>query len=585
MYEIYLSLLGIALVVNSVLIYLLSRSPQRGITIVSLIFLLFEINIWFAPKFWMNAFFPDGVLFETLSRIAALGYIFVPPTFLIFALSYSAQIKMFKYILFWIVVFLPPIIFLYLSWTTNLIGVHDPSTAINYSWGFETPTGKLWSYYIGWYDILMGFAFAVLLFHYFFLTDRSKKNQLFWILVAVVIPFVVTSFTSGILPMFNIFIFPIGLILLNLMTVVGVSVVIRYGLFVLTPLSVLANINHAIISVDIQGTILQMNPSSEKILKSNSDQLSGKRLEKVIYLQDLKRKKRYHIKQLLKPVFDKGKSLTYENFAIVNRRSQVFYHTISISPIYEEKTIVGANIFLQDMKRERDREKQRDDIFRMMSHEIKTPITSIKAYNQILLREFSATNGKKKRIAQNMDNQLNRLTRLIQDFMELSQLHSGKLKMKRALFEMDPFIRSLVDTMRITYRHRQFIVSGKTDASIFGDKDRVEQIIINFITNAVKYSAETKPIKVLLSCDGTQVIIGVQDFGIGIAEKYTKRIFNPFFRIEGRDRGSSGLGIGLFIANLIARANDGKIWVESEEGRGSTFYCSFPLAEHKSIKV
>ncbi len=578
---IYLFLLALAILINSVLFFLLFRYSQKNSAIVSLIILLALINIWFAPKFIINAFHPSALVFETLSRIAALGYIFVPPIFLVFTLSYGMYNKIFHTLSFWTFLIVPAFFFLYLSWTTNLIGVHDPNTAVLYDWGYETPTGELWSYYISWYEGIMALALSVLFYHYLHLQDNSKKRQLFSIILAVVIPFFVTTITTGLLPMFNIFIFPIGLILLNLMTIVGVTIIYRYGWFVITPFSVLANINHAIISVDQEGMIMQMNPSSEKILRAKASQTNGRMLEKMVYLQDIKKKKRYQFNQILKPVFDKGRSLTYDNFEIVNRRSQVFYHTISISPIYQEKDIVGANIFLQDTSREKEREKQRDDILKMMSHEIKTPITSIKAYNQLLLKEFSHSSDRKKQLAINMDNQLNRLTRLIQDFMELTQLQSGKLKMKRELFELDPFVVGLVETMKVTYKTRKFKLKGSSHCAIFADKDRIEQLFINFITNAIKYSEEDKPINILISRNESHVTIGVQDFGLGISTKYQKKIFNPFFRIEGRDRGNAGLGIGLFIASMVARANDGKVWFESEEGVGSVFYCSLPIIEER----
>lgn len=573
MYVVYLIFLTIVILINSILIVVLYRHGQKNTTIASLIVLLLQVNIWFFPKFLTNALHAHGILFESLSRISALGYIFVPVTFLFFTISYGMYHKLFQKISFWVLLLMPPLTFLYLSWTSDLVGVHSAHLATLYSWGYETPTGRLWSLYMIWYDLVMLIAISVLIYNYRSLVDHLRKQQTLAIILAVTIPLIAATITTGILPVLNVFIFPIGLMLACLMVILGVSAIYRYGWFVVTPMTILSSINHVIITVDHNGNVLQMNPYSEKILHVRLPQTIGKPLGKFLVVKD-KRKKHTNVLKLLDPVLTAGKSIVFDTYSILNKSQKLFATNGSITPIFSEKKgVVGANIFLSDGSREKEREKQKSDYFSMLSHELKTPITSVKAYSQLLLNKMQKEETSNKDLVIKINHQLDSLTRLINDFLELSRLTSGKFRLERSLFNIDDFVNEVVETMRLTHKRRTLSVHGQTNSIVFADRDRIEQILINFLTNAIKFSPENTEIDIHLSADSAHITVGVQDYGKGIHPKFHKRIFDRFFQVEEK----GGLGIGLFIASTIVKAHNGKIWVESEAGKGSTFYFSLPL--------
>jgi PAS domain S-box-containing protein len=578
MYFTYLFLLGLAVFCNAALIILLYHRSQRNITIVSIIILLIPVDIWFLPKFITNGFHAEGYWFETLSRIAALGYIFVPVAFLIFSLSYGKYFKPLYYISFWVLLLLPPIIFLYLSWTSDLVGVHSAALSKLYPWGYETPTGQLWPIYMIWFDSVIILAIGILIYHYRHLEDNVKKRQSYFIIHAATIPLILDTITIGILPYFNIFVFPVGVIVLNIMTFVGVYAIYIYGWFMVTPKAVLASLNQAIITVDNKGTIIQINPFSEKLLGVTTSQVVGQDLEKVLLVQSTQENHQsFQFSSLLKPVFSKGKSLTIDAYSIVNPRNQVFPSAISITPIFAKKEIIGANIFLIDTTKVRESEKQKEDWFSMLSHELKAPLSTIKAYNQLLSVKING-DEQTHNLINNMEDQIGKLEELVKDFFELSRLQSGNIKIDREYLEFDLLIRRLVKNMQITYPHRRFTLKGRTESIIFADNNSIEQIITNFITNAIKYSPDNKKIEIEIQADVKAVTCGVRDFGKGIPTNFKKRIFDPFYRIKKNTNGKSGLGIGLFIASNIAKAHDGKVWVDSIEGEGSIFYFSMPKA-------
>lgn len=577
MYVTYLLLLGLAILGNCLLIFLLHRHGQKNLVTILLIILLLLVIIWFAPKFLTNSLHPKGEIFEILSRIAALGYIFVPPVFITFTLAYTGYNRILQRFFYWFLLLLPAFIFLFLSWTTESVGVHQYERAHLYEWGYETPTGYLWTIYMFWYDAIMFIAINILIYNYFKIDDKSKKRQMFYIILAVLIPLVVGSITTGILPLFDIFIFPIGLILLNIMAIAGVSIIYRYGWFTVSPLTILSSLNLAIITVDQNSNIIQMNPYSEKMLGIRAPKATGKSVEKVLFVHDRKKRKSNQFGKLLTPVLDKGKSMTFDAFSVLNKKREVFASAISITPIYSDKSIVGANIFLRDTTKEQLRDQLKDDYIGMMSHELKTPITSIKAYNQLLMAQFQNTSDKKRDLVMRIDDQLDRLSALINDFFELSRMQKGKLKLDREFFGIDDFIKGLIELLNITYSPRKFVISGSTNRVVFADKVKIEQTMVNLITNAIKFSPPDKEIVIhLIALNSKSVTIGVQDFGDGIDPRYKKKVFDRFFQVKNTTSTQSGLGIGLFIAQTIVHEHGGKIWVDSSVGKGSTFYFSLP---------
>lgn len=579
MYLTYLILLGLTIVFNSILLVIFYRHTQRNGTTISLFILLLLVNIWFIPKFLTNALHPGGFWFETFSRISALGYIFVPVVLLYFCLSFGVYNRIINKLSFWIILLIPPIVFLYLSWTSNLVGVHNFMTAKLYPWGYETPTGKFWVQYILWYDIIITLAVGILIQHYRTMIDQSKKRQTLYFIILIIVPLVIDTFTVELLPIFNIFIFPIGLILLDVVTIIGIALIYRYGLFEVSAVTILSSINHAILTVDNKGRIIQINPYAEKIFNLKVSQLIGTPIDKIIHIKHKDNNNRNHCMQLLRLVLNKGKSITFKSFSIYINKKQKLTETISISPIYSELNVIGANIFLSDTRKERELETQKDNYFNMVFHELKTPLTSIKAYNQLLLKKLKYNSNDNKKLIINIDTQLDRLTRLINDFFEISRMHAGKLTLKKEFFDVDELIQGVIDTFKIIHKERVFRVDGRTAGIVYADKDKIEQILINFLNNAIKFSPDNKEIVIHLTSDQKRVKIGIQDHGKGIDPKFHKKVFDRFFQLGANSKEKIGLGIGLFIASTIVKAHGGRIWVNSKIGKGSTFYFTLPTGQ------
>jgi len=228
-------------------------------------------------------------------------------------------------------------------------------------------------------------------------------------------------------------------------------------------------------------------------------------------------------------------------------------------------------------------EERKDEFIALASHELKTPVTSLKAYAQVLQKQFE-TQGDIKSATHllKMNTQINKLTTLITDLLDISKIENGKLQFHNDFFSIDSMVEEIIEEVqRIDSRHTISTI-GKTQKMLYGDQDRIGQVLTNLLTNAIKYSPDSKDIQVSLTSNAKEVTVSVQDFGVGILAEEQEHIFDRYYREEGTIQQTfPGLGLGLYIAAKIVREHQGRIWVESEKGKGSTFSFTFPLIKNK----
>ncbi|HLZ87309.1 MAG TPA: HAMP domain-containing sensor histidine kinase, partial [Puia sp.] len=218
------------------------------------------------------------------------------------------------------------------------------------------------------------------------------------------------------------------------------------------------------------------------------------------------------------------------------------------------------------------------------SHELKTPLTTIKAYVQLLERSIGEEEPGKLYVERALA-QIRKLDNLIVDLLDLSKIESGKLKFNKKLFSFETTLSNAIEMIRQTYSDYRITRTGEADIELYGDEMRIEQVIINYLTNAVKYSPDRKEIDVEASVrpDG-QLYVQVRDYGIGIRKDHQANIFSKFYRVEESASRFQGLGIGLYICAEIIRRHEGEYGVESEPGQGSAFYFSVPLNPEAALR-
>lgn len=255
------------------------------------------------------------------------------------------------------------------------------------------------------------------------------------------------------------------------------------------------------------------------------------------------------------------------------------FKLISYVLVFHAVIVVGLtkpyNLLFRELEQA---DKKKDEFLSIATHELKTPITSIHAFAQILKKHLEVKKDKKNlHIAEVLEKQSNKLNELIVDLLDVSRIQSGKMELRKSKFK----VQDLLDRVTLDFQHitkHKLIMEGKAEEEIYADEDRIEQILVNLISNAIKYSPKSDKIIIRSSRVKEGVRIEVQDFGLGVPPKSIDKIFDRFYRVtEGPHASISGIGLGLYISSQIIRRHGGKIGVKSKYGEGSTFYFTLPL--------
>lgn len=254
---------------------------------------------------------------------------------------------------------------------------------------------------------------------------------------------------------------------------------------------------------------------------------------------------------------------------------------LTATPIHHDgATPDGAVVVLRDISAQKRTEQEKDSFLSLISHEIKSPLTSIKGFSQLALRALEVDDDSLHRATKHLrviEQQADRIGHLVSDLSDVARLQRDCLILEPTVFDLTATTRTVIEQRAQALRTHRIDIATPTEPLIVrADPRRIQQIIANLLTNAAKYSPLADTIGVTLTQHGEQARLAVRDWGIGIPADEQPRIFDRFFRAAGG--GASGLGLGLFIAHQIAAKSGGALTVESEEGKGSIFRLDLPLA-------
>ncbi|MBP8915537.1 MAG: PAS domain S-box protein [Chitinophagales bacterium] len=240
---------------------------------------------------------------------------------------------------------------------------------------------------------------------------------------------------------------------------------------------------------------------------------------------------------------------------------------------------VGTSTDIHDL---REQDQQKDYFIKMASHELKTPITSIKGYVQLLQSMYSADDDVFLKDSLNkLGNQINKMTNLIAELLDLSKIKSGYLSLQKQEFCMHQLVEEVINEINYVNPEHKIIFTKQNNAHVLADRIRIAQVLTNFLTNAIKYSPNSLEIYVNSDVLNDKILVSVEDRGIGISQADQKKIFERFYRVEGKNEKTfPGFGIGLFIAAEIIQRHNGEIGVKSATPKGSIFYFSLPIFQN-----
>lgn len=285
------------------------------------------------------------------------------------------------------------------------------------------------------------------------------------------------------------------------------------------------------------------------------------------------------LRRLLRDILPKDR--VFENYEV----RHVFPNIGKKIMILNARTVVLAEyrtalilVAIEDITEKKMIEERTEKFISMASHELRTPLTSIKGFMQLLEQRLNKGVDKPTSyIMSRVIQQLNFLNDMIRDLFDMRKIREGKLVVRRRRINAGPVIKEAVEAFRFITPHRTILFENHTGGKVNADRERIMQVMTNLLTNAVKYSPDKTPIAVSFSVNKKDVIVSVRDNGAGISKADQKNLFNPYFSADLKKE-RVGLGLGLYICAEIIKRHEGKLWVESSPGKGSTFFFSLPLA-------
>ncbi len=260
------------------------------------------------------------------------------------------------------------------------------------------------------------------------------------------------------------------------------------------------------------------------------------------------------------------------------KNGQIVFVEVSWSPI----TFRNRKAFLvliRDVTEHKRLDDLKSQFLSVASHEIKTPLTTAKLLTQGLMMRLSSRTDhvKEARDLQMIDNELSRLTRMVNDVTDISRIETGKMTLRLEEGDLGFLIRDVIKKMQLLHPNHRIVTSRLQQIKVVCDADRIEQVLINLINNAVRHSNPGAKVNISMKKAAGKAVVEVNDQGVGIPAEKLPFIFDRFYQGNNTDNG--GFGLGLYISQEIIRRHHGRIWVKSEVGKGSTFYFTLPLAK------
>lgn len=330
----------------------------------------------------------------------------------------------------------------------------------------------------------------------------------------------------------------------------------------------------AIVSKTLEGIVTSWNKSAERLFGYTADEMIGQPIIRVIPHDRLDEEPKILAR------LAKGERVDHFETIRVAKDGRLLDVSLTISPVKDSQgNIIGASKIARDISEKKRDEIRKNDFIGMVSHELKTPLTSLTTLIQVANSKLK--NGPDVFLAGAMDKaslQVKKMANMINGFLNVSRLESGKIQIEKERFDIEELIKEVTDDTELLFFSREVKFKPNRPVFVNADHEKISSVLVNLISNAVKYSPKDKPIVVQCQLGDEQIIISVKDEGLGIKPEDAGRLFERYYRVESsQTKHISGFGIGLYLSAEIVEHHGGKIWVESEVGKGSTFYFSLPV--------
>lgn len=372
---------------------------------------------------------------------------------------------------------------------------------------------------------------------------------------------------------------------------------------------IIDSIEDGVVLIDSRKTIQIFNPAAQRISGWKAEDLKGLDYKAVLKLVDAKNAPYSDEQNPFSKVFSSGQSARDNDAVLISHDKKPIPVTISASPLLDNKNrVTGVVGIFRDVSKERSQEQRSADFVSTASHEMRTPVAAIEGYLALALNDrVSTIDTKAREYLEKAHESTQHLGKLFQDLLTSTRAEDNRLSNHPQVVEMSDFVNKVVEDLRFSAEKkglRMEYVMGSSDSAlaangqtagsnkmikplyyVHADPDRLREVITNLFDNAVKYT-ETGSVTVGLTGNHEVVQLSVKDTGPGIPAADVPHLFQKFYRVDNTStRTIGGTGLGLFICRKIVELYHGRIWVESKEGQGSTFFINLPRLSAEEAKA
>jgi PAS domain S-box-containing protein len=341
-----------------------------------------------------------------------------------------------------------------------------------------------------------------------------------------------------------------------------------------------------VITIDPLGRLTYINPAFEKLLKRRKSQILA-----TLFRDYLSEDSVYFFQQLFIDARKKDEKIENVELEIVDSNKQFVPIEVNIAPYKRENEFAGMVLTIRDISERRKvedelkkSERLKTEFMNIAAHELKSPVTPIKGYLDLIISDPKASDKVKNWAKVSLRNS-ERLLRLVNDILDVSRLDTDTMRFDMEKLDTVHVLDEISEDMKpaVEAKGLKFITEIPRDLpNIIGDRHRLSQVLKNLLVNAVKFT-DNGSISIIVKKKDESILISIEDTGIGISKDEVKKVFNKFYQAyTGDDRKNEGTGLGLFICREIVQKHNGKIWVDSKIRKGSTFYIELPYL-HKMV--